>query len=105
MNINFEFRKGILFIRLLGNLTKDNYIKNRKNLNSLINIGGIKYVVFNLDNIKALDAYGIKYLLLFNKKIKEDNGHMFICSNNCFKNKFQHRVTILNNEIEALNVI
>ena len=30
LNVNFEFRKGIFFLRLIGNLNKENYQKIEK---------------------------------------------------------------------------
>lgn len=33
LKMNYEFRKGILFVRLLGNFDKDHYQRNIKKLN------------------------------------------------------------------------
>lgn len=104
LDVNYEFRKGILFVRLLGSITTNNIAK----LNSVFNIinqAGIKAVVINLDNIKAIDAYFINYLLSYYDFYIEDDKKMFICSSNCFKNKFEHHIPIIRSEIDAFNVI
>ena len=49
-----EFRKGILFIRLKGDLNKDT-------IKGLID-KDFKYVVLNIDDMYSIDSYSIKYL-------------------------------------------
>ncbi len=105
ININYEFRKGIMFIRLLGNLTIYNSKKVLENIINIIKQIGIKLVVLNLDNIKAIDAYGINSILILNNKLREEHDKMFICSNNCFKEKFEHQIPIISSEIDIFNVI
>lgn len=105
MNINYEFRKGVMFIRLLGNFTINNSKKILEIINDIIKQIGVKLVVINLDNIRAIDAYGINSILSLNDKMMKEHERMFICSNNCFKEKFEHQISIINSEIEAFNVI
>ena len=103
--VDYEFKKGVMFVRFLGTLINYNYKEIIDNVIYVIKRIGIKLVVFNLDNIKAIDAFCIDYLLKCNKIIKEEDGKMFICSNNCFKTKFWHRIPIIRSENEAFNVI
>lgn len=49
-----EFRKGILFIRLKGDLNKDT-------IKGIID-KDFKYVVLNIDDMYSIDSYSIKYL-------------------------------------------
>ena len=77
IDINFEFVKGILFVRLEGELTNINYNNIEENVISIIRNGGIKYLVLNVTNLSI-----IKNVSLFdncNKAIKENNGMMYIC--------------------------
>lgn len=104
LDVNYEFRKGILFVRLLGVVNPNNITKLNGVFN-IINQAGIKAVVINLDNIKAIDAYFINYLLSYYDFYIEDDKKMFICSSNCFKNKFEHHIPIIRSEIDAFNVI
>ena len=55
LRINSEFRKGIMFVRIKGSLSKDNI--------SHIECNDFKYVVFNLDNLLSIDSYAIKYII------------------------------------------
>jgi len=105
IKVNYEFRKGVMFVRIIGVLVSYNYKDTIDNIIYIIKNIGIKFVVFNLNNIKAIDAFVIDYLLKCNRLIKEDEGEMFICSSNCFESKFKHRIPIIRSEIEAFNVI
>ena len=105
VGINYEFWKGIMFIRILGTLTINTSRIVFNNIISLVKDIGIKLVVINIDNIKAIDAYGIKSIFALNYKLRKNNDKMFICSNNCFKKKFEHQIPIINKEIDIFNVI
>ena len=94
LDVNYEFRKGILFVRLLGIVKPSNITK----LNGVFNI-------INQAGIKAIDAYFIDYLLKYYDYYQEDDKKMFICSSNCFKSKFEHHIPIIRSEIDAFNVI
>ena len=45
LNIDFEFRKGIFFIRLFGDLNKETYTKRDTYLKELIETSNFKYIV------------------------------------------------------------
>ena len=71
LKTNMEFSKGILFIRLKGDLNKNT-------------IWGIidrdfKYIVLNIDNMYSIDAYSINYLNKLYKKVEDTRGKMIIC--------------------------
>ena len=51
LKMNYEFRKGILFVRLLGNFDKDNYQRNLHKLDELIEEFVITNIVLNIDEI------------------------------------------------------
>ena len=56
-----EFRRGILFIRLKGDL-------NKNTIKGVID-EDFKYVVLNLDNMYSIDSYSIKYINKIRKNI------------------------------------
>ena len=72
-----EFRKGILFIRLKGDLNKDT-------IKGIID-KDFKYVVLNIDDMYSIDSYSIKYL---NKiyRLYENNNNKFIIYNPLYTN-------------------
>lgn len=57
-----EFRRGILFIRVKGDLNK-NTVKG-------IVDEDFKYIVINIDDIYSIDSYSIKYLKNYIKTLK-----------------------------------
>lgn len=99
LKINTEFRKGIMFIRIKGNLNKDN-VNN-------IECEDFKYVVFNLDNLLSIDSYAVNYIINYNNKIVKDNGKVIICekNNSLGNNLFKNRIPIIDNEIKAFNIL
>ena len=60
-----EFRRGILFIRLKGDL-------NKNTIKGVID-EDFKYVVLNLDNMYSIDSYSIKYI----NKIRKNGCYKF----------------------------
>ena len=104
LKVELEFYKGILFIRLKGILTKEN-IEN-ENLNQIIEEIGFKYIVFNIDNIKQIDGYGIRYLINYNNKLKNDNGKAIVCQDSTlFLDKFIPKIEFIKKEKEVFNLM
>lgn len=98
LNINIEFTKGILFIRLEG-ILNDNNIDNIKNtIMKILNEGGIRYLVFNVHNLKIEGDSS-----LFDKceeAVKVNDGKMLICGleNEIALESYNH----VDNELAAL---
>ena len=59
LNYDFIFKKGILFIRLKGDITKKTSNLLNEEINPLILDNGIKNVVFNVSNLNKVDHDGI----------------------------------------------
>lgn len=106
LKINFEYRKGIFFIRLCGNLNERNYCKKIDILNKLMNDIKFKYIVFNIDNLSSIDIYGINYIIGYDALVKENNGKMFLCekSKNIVSNIFKNKIKSIENELEIFNL-
>lgn len=104
LKTDFEFYRGILFVRLRGILTKYSLINN--NIDKVVNKLGFKYIVFNIDNINQIDAYGINFLINYNNSLKSKNGKVIICQNNeLFLEKFISKVQTIKKEREVFNKI
>ena len=90
-----EFRKGILFIRLKGDLNKDT-------IKGIID-KDFKYVVLNIDDMYSIDSYSIKYL---NKIYQEYNnyGKMIICDKFNISRKLLKDIPKIDNEREAFKL-
>lgn len=102
LEIYNEFRKGILFIRLSGEFTKNTYQKH-KSVNNMIIDNGIKKVVFNLDNLNLIDKKGINCLLYSYELVKINKGECFICGINKNIRKKIEKSSLLNYLIEIDN--
>ena len=63
LDIDMRFKQGILFIRLSGILNGDTCMKLEESISTLIEDNGIKYVLFNLNNLDYIDKYGIKLII------------------------------------------
>ena len=71
LKTNMEFRKGILFIRIKGDLCKET-------VKGIID-SDFKYIVLNIDDIYSIDSYSIKYLNKIYKSFESKSGKMVIC--------------------------
>lgn len=77
LDIDIDSKKGILFVRLFGKLTKETRSKLNKEVITLINKVGIQNIVLNIQNLNYIDESGIKTL----EKCYETCEKSFICIN------------------------
>ena len=97
LDVNIEFVKGVLFVRLQGNLHTSNTKDLEKKLTDIIVTGGIKYLVFNIKNTileERIDLFD-----KCNSLIKENNGKMYICG---YKNNIE---SIVSSNLEYCNKV
>lgn len=103
LEISFEFRKGIFFIRLIGDLNNQNYKQEENKLKELITNNKFKYIVINTNYLEKVDLDGLNYLLeiFYITKISESN--LVICDkNNIFKRLLNNNIPNIKDEIEVL---
>ncbi len=112
LNINMEFRKGILFVRLEGSLTATNINKFENEVIPIILSQEIKYVVINLDKLLTLDKSGVRSLIYLDEIVRNFNGKTTLCSLTSKEVKRQiHSYDLeklfyeTNNELTALGVM
>lgn len=97
-----EYRRGILFIRLNGNLSINTVSKFEEYTIPIIKNYGIRYVVYNLNNIVNLDESGITSINNAVRLIKKNRGKALIVSkkdNDTFNN------INISNELVALELL
>ena len=63
LNVNYEYLGGVLFVRLDGNLDSRNIYLLIDSIKRVIQIGGIKYVVINVEKVKVLNDSYIRYMI------------------------------------------
>ena len=103
LEISFEFRKGIFFIRLIGDLNNKNYIQEDEILKKLIIENRFKYIVINTNYLEKVDLDGLNYLLeiFYITRINESN--LVICDkNSIFKRLLNNSIPSIKDEIEIL---
>ena len=98
LDVNFEFVRGILFVRLEGVVNNDTTCSIKKNLVDIISKGGIKYLVFNINN--AILEDNLSLFDICNTLIKENNGKMYLCG---LKNKIESVISSNFNYCEKIN--
>lgn len=109
LNISYEFRKGILFIRLIGELTKDTSLKLEKEITDMIKDNEITNVVFNVSKLISIDETGMNNLLKNFKLCKKNNGLALLCGVNnqvlAFTKNKNLKENIIDNELSAFRKI
>ncbi len=103
LTINFEFRKGIFFIRLIGNLNKNSYKQNEKYLKELITNNKFKYIVVNTNYLNHVDIDGLNYIIdIYNVSI-ENQSNLVICDKfDIVKRLFNDNIPNIKSELEVL---
>lgn len=96
LKTNMEFRKGILFIRLKGDL-------NKNTIKGVID-DDFKYIVLNIDNMYSIDSYSIQYLNKLNRSVLEDEGKMIICDKFNISRKLLKDIPKIDNEFDAFKL-
>lgn len=91
-----EFRKGILFIRLKGDLNKDT-------IKGIID-KDFKYVVLNIDDMYSIDSYSIKYLNKIYKLYENNNNKFIICDKFNVSRKLLIDIPKINREYDAFEL-
>lgn len=89
LDIDIECRKGVFFIRLNGILNNETVYKIKEEVLDIIQINGIKYIVFNLENLCYIDITGIRALKKVYKSIENNYGKVYMCGikSNLVRNK------------------
>ena len=96
LKTNMEFRKGILFIRLKGDLNKDT-------IKGIID-KDFKYVVLNIDDMYSIDSYSIKYLNKIYKLYENNNNKFIICDKFNVSRKLLRDIPKINREYDAFEL-
>lgn len=103
MQINTEYRKGILFVRLVGRLDNGSFLDD---INKLIEEVGIKYIVLNLTKVSNVSLDSIGYIIDYNNQILKKKKHLFICDITDIRDRlFKDIIPKLREEIEAFSLI
>ena len=103
MDIDIDYKKGILFIRIIGNFIRSNISKFEERIIPIILELTAKKVSINLSNIIMIDNYGLESFIKISNIVNRFNGKVAICDVNnyikssdvfdyCFKSKNEESV-------------
>jgi len=109
LKIDIEYKKGILFVRLIGDVNKST-IKDMDIVDNMIKKAGIKYLLINLEKVAIIREDYISMMISKYKSLIGDDGKLVICgyynpmklSINTKKNE---KVYLSGKEISAFNII
>lgn len=96
LKTNMEFSKGILFIRLKGDL-------NKNTIKGIID-RDFKYIVLNIDNMYSIDSYSIEYINKLYKIINNTSGKMVICDKFNISRKLLKDIPKIDKEYDAFKL-
>ncbi len=108
LDIDMEFKQGILIVRLKGILNGDTYNLLKKDLDMVIKNNGIRYVLLNLKKLSFIDRYGLEAIKSSYKEVVNNRGKLIICgidklfSENHFLTEHLYQV---NEEITAYEIV
>jgi len=110
LKIDMEFRKGILFIRLKGQLNKKTVEVFNNEIIPVVLKHGLKNIVINFDKLNSIDLKGIESLIELNDLVSRWNGKTTLCSinekmkKNIYESKIYDRFYEVSDELTALEV-
>lgn len=103
LDINFEFRKGIFFLRFSGTLNKESYKQKEKEIKQLIIENNFEYIVINTNSLNNIDLDGISCMLEICTVTKENKSNLIICDkHNLFKRMLNNNFPNISDELEVL---
>ncbi len=111
LTVGTEFRKGILFVRLKGDLNKENVDKLNKRVTSVVKDSGIRNIVFNFSNLKSIDIKGINTILYNYELCRNNKGRSLMCGNNDNIRKKLKKTRLINyiyetpDELSAMKIL
>ena len=77
VDLNIEFTRGVLFVRLAGILNEVSSMDVEEKVFEIIKDGGIRFEVFNVKNLEMSDS--VKLFDKCQKLLEENDGRMLIC--------------------------
>lgn len=102
LKVSTEFRKGVLFVRLVGRIDNEGYIDKIKNLVEEL---GIQYIVLNLSGLLDVSLDSVEHIIKYNKLLKEKKKTLLICDASKVRERlFKNIIPNISNEIEAFSL-
>lgn len=107
-----EFRKGIFFLRLHGEITAETTYIFKREVNLLLQSVKLGYIVFNLKNVTRMDRKGMDTLYRVFMKVEEAGGSCMFCPSESVSVKdymcdspIKRRLHFIDNELSAFALV
>lgn len=108
LKIDIEYKKGILFVRLIGDVNKSTR-KDMEMVDNMIRRAGIKYLLINLEKVAIIRPDEISKMINKYKNLIGDDGKLVICGYynpmNLNINTENEKIYISGQENNAFNII
>ena len=111
LNIDLEYKRGILFLRLNGKLNKKTSCILGDAIKELVNRVGIKYLLINFEKLYEIDKEGISTIISSYNSYLKKSGKLMVCGyDEKIKLKIENSDLLeyavqTNNEISAVDLI
>ena len=107
LKVDMEYDKGILYVRLKGVLERKTCYRINNYIVPAVLKHKIKYLVFNLFELKDIDESGLDALLNTKCAIRTNKGKICLCEvSDILRNKMKRlRMHIASNELAANRLI
>ena len=108
LDIDMEFKQGILIVRLKGILNGDTSHRFKEDLELTIKDNGIKYVLINLKKLDFIDKYGLEVIKNSYNEIVKNKGKLIICGINKlfdYNTNITDNLYQINEELTAYEII
>lgn len=103
LRVRTEYRKGVLFVRLVGRIDNEGYLKE---INELIEEFGIRFIVLNVTDLNDVSLTNISHMKKYIQKLKKKKRLLLICDESELRNPlFNKNISRIKNEIEAFSLI
>ena len=103
LKINYEFRKGIFFIRFLGVMNEKNCSLKNNEIKDLILRNQFKYIVINTNYLKKIDLNSLNYIIDICYLMKKNTCNLVICDKtHLFEKLTNKRIPNIIDELEVL---
>lgn len=107
-----EYRKGILFVRLFGSLTKNTTVTFKTKITSLVLENNINHIVLNLESVDEIDLKGIHEIYYLYEICKDNKGKLLLCNSihedvkrKLRKERLFHYIKEIKNELVAFDMV
>ena len=111
LNIDFEYRKGVLFLRLKGVLNKSTSFVLDEALKNICDRAGVRFLLINFEKLSSIDKNGINTIINSYNKYFKDRGKLMACGFNnrlitdIKESSLLSYVSIVKNEMSVFNVV